>query len=103
MANKGKANKGHFCGNIPIFYGGQGCLLICYLPSSVKSVSSGVFESGIDFSPGCRGLQAAQAAGEVRFMSLTRNFKETVQARMERDPAFREELLKAGVDCLLCW
>ena len=34
-------------------------------------------------------------------MSLTRNFKETVQARMERDPAFREELLKAGVDCLL--
>ena len=34
-------------------------------------------------------------------MSLTRNFKETVQARMERDPAFREELLKEDVDCLL--
>ena len=34
-------------------------------------------------------------------MSLTRDFKETIQARMERDPAFREELLKEGVDCLL--
>ena len=34
-------------------------------------------------------------------MALTRNFKETIQARIERDPAFREELLKEGVDCLL--
>ena len=47
------------------------------------------------------GLQAEQAAGEVRSMSLTRNFKEPIRARMERDPAFREELLKEGVDCLL--
>ena len=34
-------------------------------------------------------------------MSLTRDYKETIQARMERDPAFREELLKEGIDCLL--
>ena len=34
-------------------------------------------------------------------MSLTRDFKETVQARARRDPAFREGLLKEGVDCLL--
>ncbi len=34
-------------------------------------------------------------------MPLTRDFKETVQVRAERDPAFREELLKEGVDCLL--
>ena len=34
-------------------------------------------------------------------MSLTRSFKETIRARIERDPAFREELLKEGVDCLL--
>ena len=34
-------------------------------------------------------------------MSLTRSFKETIQARIERDPAFREELLKDGVECLL--
>ena len=34
-------------------------------------------------------------------MPLTRDFKETVQARARRDPAFREGLLKEGVDCLL--
>ena len=34
-------------------------------------------------------------------MSLTREFKETIQARIERDPVFREELLKEGVECLL--
>ena len=34
-------------------------------------------------------------------MSLTREFKETIQARIERDPVFREDLLKEGVECLL--
>lgn len=34
-------------------------------------------------------------------MSLTRDFKETVRARIERDPAFREMLLEEGVECLL--
>ena len=34
-------------------------------------------------------------------MPLARDFKETVQARIERDPAFREELRKQGVVCLL--
>ena len=34
-------------------------------------------------------------------MPLTRDFKETVQARAERDTAFREGLLKKGVECLL--
>ena len=34
-------------------------------------------------------------------MPLTRDFKETVQARAERDREFREALLKEGVECLL--
>ena len=34
-------------------------------------------------------------------MPLTRDFKKTVQVRAERDPAFREGLLKEGVECLL--
>ena len=34
-------------------------------------------------------------------MPLTRDFKETVQTRAARDPAFREGLLKEGVECLL--
>jgi hypothetical protein len=34
-------------------------------------------------------------------MPLTRDFKETIQARIESDPAFRDELLREGVECLL--
>ena len=34
-------------------------------------------------------------------MPLTRDFKETVQDRAQRDPAFREALLEEGVGCLL--
>ena len=34
-------------------------------------------------------------------MALTRDFKETVQARARHDTDFREGLLKEGVDCLL--
>ena len=34
-------------------------------------------------------------------MALTRDFKETVQARARRDPEFREGLLKEGIECLL--
>lgn len=34
-------------------------------------------------------------------MVLTRNFKETIQARLQRDPDFREELLKEVIDLLL--
>lgn len=34
-------------------------------------------------------------------MPLTRNFKETIQARIERDPAFRNELLREGVEYFL--
>ena len=29
------------------------------------------------------------------------DFKETIRARVERDPAFREAPLKEGVECLL--
>ena len=34
-------------------------------------------------------------------MPLTRDFKQTVQARLKRDPAYRKELLRDGVECLL--
>jgi DNA-binding phage protein len=34
-------------------------------------------------------------------MALTRDFKETIQARVQRDSAFRKELLREGVECLL--
>ena len=34
-------------------------------------------------------------------MPLTRDFKETIRARIGRDPGFREALLEEGVECLL--
>jgi hypothetical protein len=34
-------------------------------------------------------------------MALTRDFKETIRARAERDPKFRKELLREGVECML--
>ena len=34
-------------------------------------------------------------------MALTRDFKEMVQARALRDPAFHQGLLEEGVECLL--
>ncbi|HXZ79554.1 MAG TPA: transcriptional regulator [Terriglobales bacterium] len=34
-------------------------------------------------------------------MALTRSFKETIQARVKRDPAFRRELLREGIESFL--
>ena len=34
-------------------------------------------------------------------MPLIRDFKKTIQARVESDPVFRDELLREGVECLL--
>ena len=34
-------------------------------------------------------------------MALTKDFKDTIKDRVSHDPAFREELLKQGVECLL--
>jgi DNA-binding phage protein len=34
-------------------------------------------------------------------MPLTKDFRETILARAQRDPEFRQELLREGVECLL--
>ena len=34
-------------------------------------------------------------------MALTKDFKDTIKDRVARDPAFREELLKEGIESLL--
>ena len=34
-------------------------------------------------------------------MALTRDFKETIKARVQRDPVFRRELLREGVETML--
>ena len=39
--------------------------------------------------------------GPTPQMALMREFKETVQARVDRDPAFRKALLVEGTQCLV--
>ncbi|MGA2880266.1 MAG: transcriptional regulator [Bryobacteraceae bacterium] len=34
-------------------------------------------------------------------MALTRDFKETIRARVSRDPKFRKELLREGIESML--
>jgi DNA-binding phage protein len=34
-------------------------------------------------------------------MALTRDFKETIRARVQRDPKFRKELLREGIESML--
>ncbi len=34
-------------------------------------------------------------------MALTRDFKGTIRARVERDPKFGKELLREGIECML--
>ncbi len=34
-------------------------------------------------------------------MALTRDFKETIRARAQRDPKFRRELLRESIECML--
>ena len=44
-------------------------------------------------------MEDSQSVGKQ--MPLTRDFKQTIRARIEKDPDFREELLREGVECLL--
>jgi DNA-binding phage protein len=56
--------------------------------SNVKGVGSGLYGFRIDFE----GRQ---------IMALTRDFKETIRARVARDPKFRKELLREGIESML--
>ncbi len=56
---------------------------------------------GIQSQKGSGPVSQEQAAEEVGTMALTRNFKETVVARVERDPAFAKELLHEATTLLI--
>src|SRR5215471_20487076 len=45
-------------------------------------------------------LQTEKETGEP-VMPLTHDFKETIRARAQRDPAFRQALLRESVECIL--
>lgn len=46
-------------------------------------------------------LQKCAKGGKVNPMALTKQFKETVASRIQRDKVFRKELLREGVECLV--
>ena len=46
-------------------------------------------------------LQATEGDREVTTMALTRDFKETIRARVKRDPGFRKALLREGIENFL--
>src|SRR5713226_2014835 len=51
-----------------------------------------------------RGLAAAHGekrGRKVTTMALTRDFKETIRARVKRDPGFRKALLREGIEKFL--
>ena len=58
---------------------------------------AGIGEYVIDWGPGYR----IYLAKEVRTMALTRDFKKTVVARVERDPAFAKALLDEAATLFL--
>jgi len=45
-------------------------------------------------------VELRSATGALK-MVLTRDFKDTIKDRVEKDPAFREELFKEGIECFL--
>ena len=47
------------------------------------------------------GLQTAKKERKVTPMPLTRDFKDTIQARVKRDAGFRKALLQAGIQNFL--
>jgi DNA-binding phage protein len=61
--------------------------------------------SGIAESGGTKGLEFFRAfdggGGKVTTMALTRDFKETIRARVKRDPGFRKALLREGIENFL--
>src|SRR5436853_6526193 len=70
--------------------------LLCCLeagPSDVRTATSRLRKRA--------GQSTGGARREADAMPLTRDFKMTVKARAERDPAFREALLTEAVELLL--
>jgi len=46
------------------------------------------------------GLQKTEKTGALN-IALTRDYKETIRAKVRRDPEFKEALLKEAIECLI--
>ena len=70
----------------PLSYWPQLCITKGNINATIRADGSGVPRYAI--------------AGDA-MMALTKDFKDTIQARAQRDTAFRKALLQEGVECLL--
>ena len=79
-----------------IYFGRDGDRLVILLAGGAKKRQNADIASAKghwrDYAP-------ETARGDM--MALTKDFKDTIQARAQRDPAFRKALLQEGVECLL--
>ena len=80
-----------------IYFGSDGDTLIILLAEAGPRIAN----NATLWPPVSYGRNTSDARTEVIEMALTRDFKETVQARVRSDPEFRERLLKESVECML--
>ncbi len=79
------------------YFGREGDGRIGPLGGGSKTANIGISAS----REGLAGVQTTEATGDFGTMALTQDFKVTVQARIERDLNFREEILREGTECVL--
>jgi putative addiction module killer protein len=80
-----------------VYFGKEGDVLLILLAGETKKTTT---VGHRDSAPTMERLQEPKE-GEWIKMPLTKSFKETVQARAQREPAFRDALLAEGVEALL--
>jgi hypothetical protein len=72
------------------------CLSTVEPDSLLDAKDSGVYECEINFGPGYRVYFGKEGKQTVLLLGGGRDFRETVQARVKRDAAFRKGLLSGG-------
>jgi DNA-binding phage protein len=78
-----------------VYFGKDGDRLVILVGGGTKSDSS-----AISATLSRIGRTTKEGNGRTA-MPLTRDFKETIRARVERDPKFRKELLREGLESML--
>jgi len=81
-----------------IYFGKDGDRLVILVGGGTKKRQQDDIATGLDQ---VARLQAAQSNRKVNQMALTRDFKETIRARVKRDPGFRKALLREGIENFL--
>ena len=84
-----------------IYFGRDGETQVILLTGGTKKRQARDVERRTNYGRTTSGGESRRDDERRRMMVLTREFKELVQKRVARDPAFRDALLREGVDTLL--